>query len=621
MKTIRYSSLVYLKKLSYNNIFFRSTHNRRAYAWLLIVVAATLVSMTTGRKNHITDPSNLRVVGSESLANTPPQPTANVSQTVSVGVGFSYTVNAFTDTETPNKLTYSASITPAPVYSGFSFDAATRILSGTADIGGIISIIITATDPGGLSASTSFSVTVPCSTHPDYAALVDFFNATNGPSWTTKTNWLTDCNVCSWYGITCRMGKRVAEIRLPSNGLSGSLPSSLSALSLAVLELDNNKLSGGVPAPVGELTNLQLLSLSNNQLSGAIPTQLANMVQLEDLYLNNNQLTGPIPPSLSTNSYLAYLNLGANQLTGPIPPSLGNMNRLQYLLLSHNQLSGSIPASLGNMPYLWGLALDHNQLSGSIPGNIGYDVYAYAGIDLSYNQLTGPIPESLGMGKLQETLINLQLSNNQLTGSIPASLSNLVSLKVLNADHNQLSGCFPASLSALCGKTINFSNNSKLPNGGNFALFCANGTGQCPTQPDLTPVLYARPTNLNGVNGITVVVNVMELNDVATQGSITLKLTKDPSLNLNFPANEKVVGGRPVNNSDWTFSNADPDYYVLTSNQSLTAGGSLSVGLSGKFSAGTTAGSLTISAVLVNIADEYRVTNNTDADKVEYFGQ
>ncbi len=619
MKTIRYSSLVYLKKLSNNNIFFRSTRNWRAYAWLLMVVAATLVSMTTGRKNHITDPSNLRVVGRESLANTPPQPTANVSQTVAVGVGFSYTVNAFTDTETPNKLTYSASITPA--YGGFMFDETTRILSGTASRGGIIRIIITATDPGGLSASTSFSITIPCSTHPDYAAMVDFYNATNGPNWTTKTNWLTSCSPCDWYGVTCGMGERVAEIRLSNNGLSGSLPSSLSALSLFVLELNGNKLSGSVPAPVGKLTNLQLLSLSNNQLSGPIPTQLANMGQLEDLYLDNNQLTGPIPLSLTTNTYLAYLDLSANQLTGPIPPSLGTMNRLQYLVLSHNQLSGSIPASLGNMPYSWGLYLDHNQLSGSIPGNIGYDVYEYGGIDLSYNQLTGTIPDSLGMGRLRESLRNLRLNNNKLTGSIPASLANLTNLQDLHLDHNQLSGCFPVSLSALCGKTVDVSNNPKLPNGGNFALFCANGTGQCPTQPDLTPVLYARPTIIDGVNGITVVVNVMELNDVAMNGPVTLKLTKDPSLNLVFLINATVVGDRPVNNSDWTFANADPDYYVLTSKQPLTAGGSLSVGLSGKFSAGTTAGSLTISAVLVNIADEYRVTNNSDADKVEYWGQ
>lgn len=621
MKTSLHSQFTYLKKLSYVDKFYGLTRERLLYVALLLVITLTLVSMTTMRRYHTIEPHNPRAAGSGGLVNTPPQPTANVSQTVAVGVGFSYTVNAFTDIETPNKLTYSASITPDPIYSGFSFDAATRILSGTADIGGIISIIITATDPGGLSASTSFSVTIPCSTHPDYAALVDFFNATNGPNWTTKTNWLTDCNVCSWHGVTCGMGKRVAEIRLPNNGLSGSLPSSLSALSLFVLELADNKLSGSVPTPVGKLTNLQLLSLSNNQLSGAIPAQLANMGQLETLYLNNNQLTGPIPSSLSTNSYLAYLNLGKNQLTGPIPPSLGNMNRLQYLVLSYNQLSGSIPASLGNMPYLWGLALDHNQLSGSIPGNIGYSEYAYAGIDLSYNQLTGPIPDSLGMGKLQEMLINLRLNNNKLTGSIPASLANLVNLNVLDADHNQLSGCFPASLSALCGKTVNFSSNPNLPNGGNFALFCANGTGQCLTQPDLTPVLYARPTIIDGVSGITVVVNVMELNDVATRGSVTLKVTKDPSLDLIFSTNENVVGARPVNNSDWTFSNADPDYYVLTSNQPLTAGGSLSVGLSGKFSAGTTAGSITVSAVLVNIADEYRVTNNTDADKVEYWGQ
>ena len=90
-------------------------------------------------------------------ANTAPTPTANANQTATVGQAFTYTVKAFTDAETPNSLTYSASINPA---NGLSFDAATRIVSGTPTSTGVSSVTITATDPGGLSASTSFTITV-----------------------------------------------------------------------------------------------------------------------------------------------------------------------------------------------------------------------------------------------------------------------------------------------------------------------------------------------------------------------------------------------------------------------------------------------------------------------------
>jgi hypothetical protein len=100
-------------------------------------------------------------------ANTAPVATANANQTATVGVAFSYTVNAFTDSETPNSLTYTASINPA---NGLSFDANTRIISGTPSMSGVSSVTVTATDPGSLSASTSFTITVsPAGTPPPTA--------------------------------------------------------------------------------------------------------------------------------------------------------------------------------------------------------------------------------------------------------------------------------------------------------------------------------------------------------------------------------------------------------------------------------------------------------------------
>ena len=90
-------------------------------------------------------------------ANTAPVATSNANQTATVGVAFSYTVNAFTDAETPNSLTYTASINPP---NGLSFNPATRVISGTPSMSGVSSVTVTATDPGSLSASTSFTITV-----------------------------------------------------------------------------------------------------------------------------------------------------------------------------------------------------------------------------------------------------------------------------------------------------------------------------------------------------------------------------------------------------------------------------------------------------------------------------
>jgi hypothetical protein len=49
---------------------------------------------------------------------------------------------------------------------------------------------------------------------------------------------------------------------------------------LIVLDLDNNSLTGSIPAEIGLLTNLQFLLLNRNELSSSIPSQLENMDQL-----------------------------------------------------------------------------------------------------------------------------------------------------------------------------------------------------------------------------------------------------------------------------------------------------------------------------------------------------
>ena len=118
-----------------------------------ITVMAGTYSVTVTNASGCSSSTSVTV----STVNSAPVATANANQTATVGVPFSYTVNAFSDADTPNSLTYTASISPA---NGFSFDPASRVISGTPSMSGVSSVTITATDPGSLSASTSFSITV-----------------------------------------------------------------------------------------------------------------------------------------------------------------------------------------------------------------------------------------------------------------------------------------------------------------------------------------------------------------------------------------------------------------------------------------------------------------------------
>jgi len=278
----------------------------------------------------------------------------------------------------------------------------------------------------------------------DSLALVDLYNSTNGPNWNNHTNWLTKNPVSTWYGVTIK-NKRVTQIVLPMNNLTGSLPSSLSDLiSLNHLELQKNQLIGSIPSSLGNLTNLGFIELADNQLSGGIPSSFGNLTNLGFLELTNNNLSGRIPSSLGNLVNLVSLFLGENHFSGNIPSSLGNLKELAYLILRRNQLSGAIPSSIGNLTRLQNLQLQGNQLSGSIPSSLG-NLTGLFWLYLSYNRLSGSIPSSLGNLKQLEYL---ELEDNQLSGSIPSSIGNFLYLH-LDLSNNYLSGSIPSSFNNL----------------------------------------------------------------------------------------------------------------------------------------------------------------------------
>ncbi|ETR73624.1 MAG: leucine-rich repeat-containing protein [Candidatus Magnetoglobus multicellularis str. Araruama] len=178
-------------------------------------------------------------------------------------------------------------------------------------------------------------------------ALIVLYDSTDGVNWEENTNWLGNSGTeCSWFGITCESDNVIR------------------------ISLSNNKLSGTIPAELGQLTLLHDLFLNENQLTGNIPAELAQLSKLQYLFLENNMLTGNIPAAFGQLSDLNSLWLQNNRLTGNIPKELGQLSNLISLVLSNNQLSGRIPAELAQLPFLIDLNLFNNQLTGVIPYSI-----------------------------------------------------------------------------------------------------------------------------------------------------------------------------------------------------------------------------------------------------------
>ncbi len=91
---------------------------------------------------------------------------------------------------------------------------------------------VTATDPGGLSATQAFTVTVRSA---DRGVLVILYDELDGDNWTDNTNWKTDRPIDEWYGVGTGAGGRVDTLNLrdnsrADNSLTGEIPSELSEL-------------------------------------------------------------------------------------------------------------------------------------------------------------------------------------------------------------------------------------------------------------------------------------------------------------------------------------------------------------------------------------------------------
>lgn len=119
-----------------------------------------------------------------------------------------------------------------------------------------------ATLPGALCQTQSDLPRSECE------ALVDLYLRTGGDGWMAHTGWLVTPTPCSWYGVTCHAG-HVTELKLAANRLTGPLPRKLAALTaLTTLHLDNNSLSGAIPAEFCDLTaHLNTLTLAYNLLT------------------------------------------------------------------------------------------------------------------------------------------------------------------------------------------------------------------------------------------------------------------------------------------------------------------------------------------------------------------
>jgi uncharacterized protein YjdB len=379
-------------------------------------------------------------------------------------------------------------------------DAATADVSGhtvtiTAVAGGAPIITITASDPGGLTATQEIPVAVKPNVAPTAVGAIPAATMTVGqpPVSVDMSAYFSDPEDSLTYAAatsnarvaTVSVSGSTVEVAAVAEG-SGTVtvtatdPGGLEAQQewavtvmsnadraalVAVYEAaggdnwDNNR-NWLTDAPLGDWYGVHVnrhgqvvsLDLYKNNLKGRISPEIGNLSALETLNLGRNWrpgpssvgLTGPIPPEIGNLSNLSDLNLSSNELRGRIPAELGRLTNLARLDLGFNDLTGSIPVDLTQLDVLAKLDLVQNNLTGTIPPAIG-DMVGLTDLNLGHNGLSGEIPVELG----QLSLTNLFLDYNTLEGEIPAELGNISTLRLLYLRENRLTGALPSELGKL----------------------------------------------------------------------------------------------------------------------------------------------------------------------------
>lgn len=182
---------------------------------------------------------------------------------------------------------------------------------------------------------------------PDYAALVSFYNSTDGLNWTNSTNWFDPAkSLYSWHGVVSNENNKIVGINLAGNNLSGTLSTE-----------------------IGDFDQLKILRISGNMPTGDLPSSLSDLTNLETLWLGGNNFTGTISPSIANLSNLSYLYIQNNEFTGTIPSEFGGLTPFTVLHLYDNNFEGILPSSLSNLTNLTSIAISDNNFEGTIPFN------------------------------------------------------------------------------------------------------------------------------------------------------------------------------------------------------------------------------------------------------------
>lgn len=157
--------------------------------------------------------------------------------------------------------------------------------------------VIEESDEQNNQKDISVPITLVSIPKTEYEALCQLYKSADGANWMLSKRWdITSdkINRYNWEKVTFDEEGHVTAIALPSAHLSGTIPPELFQMPyLKELNLSNNQLSGDLNKTLveEELSNtLESLDLNNNKLTGFIPAAINELTKLKKLDLSYNRI-------------------------------------------------------------------------------------------------------------------------------------------------------------------------------------------------------------------------------------------------------------------------------------------------------------------------------------------
>ena len=183
------------------------------------------------------------------------------------------------------------------------------------------SATITAT-ADGKSATCEVTVT-PDQESKIKSALMQIYDAMDGPHWTMTKRWDLSKPLSEWEGVSWYSDTKELMLLLSGFGLKGELPDCFEGLApLTTLYLTSEPgVTGTLPPSFAKLKNLKLFFLFGTSMT-SLP-DIFSEIPFETVSIcGNKSMAGPLPESLGQSPALQYLDIeGNDNFTGTVPDS------------------------------------------------------------------------------------------------------------------------------------------------------------------------------------------------------------------------------------------------------------------------------------------------------------